>query len=47
MFQESHDHVLLLQMMGDGKVGGGSFMLRFGEGGYHIFIFFALFLCCY
>ena len=44
--------VLLLQIIGDGKVEGSSFMLGFGGGGtgssYHVFLFFCfvLFLCC-
>ena len=38
-------NVLLLQMMGDGEVGGGSFMLKFGWGergwvSYFLFSFF-------
>ena len=42
--------VLLLQMMGDGKVGGGLFILGFGWGDrgwvYFFFLFLVLFLCC-
>ena len=39
--------LLLLQVMGDGKVGGGSFMLGFGWGdgvGITVFLFFVVFV---
>ena len=39
--------VLLLQVMGDGKVGGGSFMLEFGWGDRRWVSYFFYFLFCF